>query len=221
MYEWRGPVADAIDPRPTVARTEQYPGRIWSVRTDDVEWTPGQVIQRDYVVHTGAVGIIALDDRDRVLLIRQYRHPVGMYLFEPPAGLLDVDGEDALATAQRELVEEAGLVAADWHVLYDSFTTPGGSSEVFRCYLARAVSLAPGGRALTGEAEESELPWVWVPLDEAKDLVLAGELGNPTSVAGILAAWTARAGGWQSLRPAGAPWPAREAVVASDRSFRG
>jgi len=219
VNDWIGEVADAVEPRPVVASTLQYPGRIWSVRTDDVEWTSEHHIQRDFVVHTGAVGIIALDDAERVLLIRQYRHPVGMALFEPPAGLLDVDGESPLATAKRELLEEAGVLAKSWNVLYDSFTTPGGSSETFRCFLARGLSAAPKGRVMTGEAEESDLPQVWVPLDEAKELVLAGKIGNPTAVTGILAAWAARAGGWTSLRDEDAPWPARTAVEANGRVF--
>ena len=219
MEQWLGPVVDTAEAKQVLQRETQYPGRIWSVRTDHVAWSPDRSIARDYVVHPGAVGVIALNDRDEVFLIRQYRHPVGMFLFEPPAGLLDVAGEPPLATAKRELLEEAGLQATQWHVLYDSFTTPGGSSEVFRCYLARGVSPAPQGRPLTGEAEEGELPWLWLPLDEAKDLVLAGKLQNPTAVAGILAAWAARAGGWSSLRPADDPWPARTLVCQTDRVF--
>lgn len=218
---WTGEVGDAVDPKPILSSTPRYDGRIWSVRTDEVQWSEDTVIHRDFTVHTGAVGIIALDSDDRVLLVRQYRHPVGMYLFEPPAGLLDVAGEPPLETAQRELLEEAGLTAQTWHVLYDCFTTPGGSTEAFRCFLARDLSLAPSGRSLTGEAEESELPQAWVPLDEAKDLVLAGKVQNPTAVSGILAAWSARAEGWANVRTADAPWPAREALLDTGRVFLG
>lgn len=216
---WSRDVRDAVDPKPIVSTTMRYEGPIWAVRSDAVEWSPDHVMYRDFTVHSGAVGIIALDNNDRVLLIRQYRHPVGMYLFEPPAGLLDVPTESPLDTARRELIEEAGLEAQSWHVLYDSFTTPGGSSETFRCFLARGLRPAPGGRQMTGEAEESDLPQVWVDLDEAKDLVLAGSLQNPTSVAGILAAWVARASGWSTLRDPSVDWPAREAVSQSGRVF--
>jgi ADP-ribose pyrophosphatase len=102
-------------------------------------------------------------------------------------------------------VEEAGFAATRWHVLVDYANSPGGSSEVFRCYLARGLSPVPGGRTLTGEAEEAHLPRAWVDLDVARDLVLAGRLTNPTAVAGILAAWASRAGGWPRCgRPS--PW---------------
>lgn len=217
--DWAGPVGDAVEAHPVVASVERFHGRIWSVRSDTVDFgRPGaEPVVRDLVVHPGAVGILALDAADRVLLVRQYRHPVGMYLFEPPAGLLDTGGESPLETARRELVEEAGLVAEDWHVLVDYFNSPGGTTEAFRCFLARGLSPAPGGRTHTGEAEEHDLPQAWVPLDEAVGLVLAGRLHNPTAVCGILAAAAARAGGWAALRPADAPWPSRDAVVATGR----
>jgi len=210
---WTGPVADSDVDHRVVDRSEVFAGRKWAVRTDRVD-IDGHVVARDYVVHTGAVGIIAIDGADRVLLIRQYRHPVGRARSEPPAGLLDEAGEPPLATARRELLEEAGVEADDWHVLVDVLTTPGGSSETLRIYLARGLRPAVGGRVHTGEAEEMSLPQAWVPLDEARDLVLGGAVQNPTSVAGILAAWASRADGWTSLRPADAPWPARDRVVA-------
>ena len=208
---WRGPVADADTDAEVSRRVERFHGRVWNVRTDTVN-IGGDVVDRDYVVHTGAVGIIALDEADRVLLIRQYRHPVGRSLFEPPAGLLDVVGEEPLLTAQRELLEEAGYEAATWNVLVDFLMSPGGSTETFRAYLARDLVPAAGGRARTGEAEESFLPRVWVPLDEARDLVLSGAVQNPAAVAGVLAAWVARDEGWRPLRPADSSWPVRERV---------
>ena len=208
---WTGPVADADTDAEVSARTLRFHGRVWDVRTDTVE-IGGSVVDRDYVVHTGAVGVIALDDDDRVLLIRQYRHPVARSLFEPPAGLLDVVGEDPLATAQRELDEEAGYRAVTWHVVVDFLMSPGGSTETFRTYLARDLSALEGGRARTGEAEEANLPQAWVPLDQARDLVLSGAIQNPAAVAGVLAAWVARQEGWRTLRPADSPWPVRERV---------
>jgi 8-oxo-dGTP pyrophosphatase MutT (NUDIX family) len=217
--QWDGPVRDGGEPLPVDAREVRFNGRVWSVVTDDVRFgePDGPAVRRDVVLHPGAVAVIALDDHDRVLLIRQYRHPVGRYLFEPPAGLLDVAGEPPLATAQRELAEEAGITASHWAVLVDQYMSPGGMSEAIRVYLARGLAPLPGGRPYTGEAEEAHLPQAWVPLDQARDLVLAGEVGSPTTVSGVLAAWAARAGGWSGLRPADAPWPARDALLASDR----
>src|SRR6185312_6625482 len=118
----------------------RFEGRVWSVRTDVVDLADGQQVERDVIAHPGAVGIIALDDHLDVLLVRQYRHPVGALLWEPPAGLLDVEGEDPLDAAARELYEEAGYRAREWAVLADTFTSPGGSDEAVRIYLARGLS---------------------------------------------------------------------------------
>jgi len=202
---WRGEVADVADPALLLESVTAYEGRIWSVRTDRVQLPDGIIVERDVLDHPGAVGVVVMDESDRVLLIRQYRQPVGGYLFEMPAGLRDVRGEPPLVTAQRELAEEAGLSASTWHVLVDYFNSPGGSTEAFRCYLARGLSPLPGGRTSTGEAEEAFLPQVWLPLDQAVDLVLRGDLHNPTAVSGILAAAAARDRGWESLRPADTP----------------
>lgn len=215
--DWSGEVADAAAEVPIVESHLRHRGGVWDVRSDVIDFA-GQRITRDVVVHPGAVGVLALDEADRVLLIRQYRHPVGRYLFEPPAGLLDHAGEQPLVAAKRELLEEAGYEAADWHVLVDFANSPGGSSETFRCYLARGLTAHPEGRQHTGEAEESDLPQAWLGLDEARTAVLAGRLQNPTTVVGVLAAWSARATGWDTLRPAEDPWPLREYVVDSGRT---
>ncbi|MSO26997.1 MAG: NUDIX hydrolase [Candidatus Nanopelagicales bacterium] len=214
--EWAGLVADVCEPRPIVSSAKQFTGRIWSVRTDSVNFD-GQLIERDILVHLGAVAIIAIDDQDRVLLIRQYRHPVAMALFEPPAGLLDISGESPQVTAARELAEESGYQAASWQVLVDFLNSPGGSSEAIRVYLARGLTPLVGGRAPTGEAEEAYLPRVWVPLEAAKDLVMTGAIGSPSAVCGILAAWAARESGWTNLRPANGPWPVRDLLLAQGR----
>lgn len=211
-----GPIGDEFDPQPVVDTVERFAGLRWSIRTDHVTLPHGETVVRDLQVHPGAVGILAIDDDDRVLLVRQYRHPVGEWLWEPPAGLMDMAGEDALSTAQRELIEEAGLEADDWHVLADWYNSPGGSTEGFRCFLARGLREVPGGRP-PGTGEETDLPAAWVPLDEAVALVLGGRLANPTSVAGILAAAAARASGWEGLRPGDAPWPMRHNLLASGR----
>ncbi|MDP4805235.1 MAG: hypothetical protein NWR45_09805, partial [Candidatus Nanopelagicales bacterium] len=82
--EWAGDVSDTPQGNPVEATRELYSGRVWSVRSDLVDFGTS-THQRDVLIHPGAVAIIALDEHDRVLLIRQYRHPVAMYLFEPPA----------------------------------------------------------------------------------------------------------------------------------------
>jgi ADP-ribose pyrophosphatase len=214
---WTGPVADEPDDsRPILARTTEFDGRVWSVVRDRVQFDERDAV-RDVLIHPGAVAVIAVDDQDRVLLIRQYRHPVAMYLFEPPAGLLDVEGELAHVTAVRELAEEAGVEAARWNVLVDLFNSPGGSSEAIRIYLAQDLRALPGGRLHTGEAEEAHLPQAWVPLDEAVELVMGGQIGSPSGVAGILALAAVRHRGEGLLRPVGAPWDPRTWLEANSR----
>lgn len=214
--EWHGEIADGGDELPVASRQVAYEGRIWSVVTDTVDF--GQsVATRDVVIHPGAVAVIALDDDDRVLLIRQYRHPVGQYLFEPPAGLMDTLEESGWQTAQRELAEEAGYRATEWYVLLDMYLSPGGTSEAIRIFLARGLEPLPGGREHTGEAEEHHLPRAWVPLDEARDLVMHGRIGSPTAATGILAAAAARESDWSTLRAPDSPWAARERLVRTHR----
>jgi len=209
-------IADSFEPAAVLGQTSRFIGQRWDVVSDEVRLDHGEVVVRDYLVHPGAVGIIAIDDDERVLLIRQYRHPVGFFLWEPPAGLMDAAGEGALATAQRELYEEAGYEADNWHVLADWFNSPGGSSEGFRCFLARGVTEVTGGRPARS-AEETDLPMRWVPLRAAVDLVFAGRIQNPTAVTGLLAAWAARGRDWQDLRPGDAAWSSRAELLAAER----
>jgi len=186
-------------------------GRVIRVRTDVVDLPGGDRVTRDVVEHPGAVGVIALDDAERVLLVQQYRHAAGHLLWEPPAGLLDVSGEDPLAAASRELAEEAGQAAVRWDVLVDAFTTPGMSNEAVRIYLARDLTVV---ERPPGEGEERDMPIRWVPLDEAVRAVFAGALHNPMAAIGLLAAQIARRDGFALLRPAGADWPAWAAAKA-------
>ncbi|MFF9089367.1 NUDIX domain-containing protein [Streptomyces sp. NPDC014991] len=180
-----------------------------SVRTDDVVMPDGSVVSRDYQVHPGSVAVLALDDEDRVLLINQYRHPVRHKLWEIPAGLLDVPGENPLHAAQRELYEEAHVEAGDWRVLTDVYTTPGGCDEAVRIFLARNLSEA-GQERFEAEHEETDMEHARVPVKELVRRVLAGDVHNNCLVVGVLSLVAARGGdGLDALRPADAPWPAR------------
>ena len=152
-----------------------YKGRVWDIRSERFA-LEGDALTRDFMDHTGAVAVLALDDRDRVLLIKQYRHPVRMREWELPAGLLDIRGESPLVAAQRELAEEADLVAESWDLLSEFMTSPGGSNEVLRVYLARGVSAAPEVFART--EEEAGIEVRWVPLDDIVDAVLSRDLQN-------------------------------------------
>ncbi|MFP1629604.1 NUDIX domain-containing protein [Streptomyces sp. 5K101] len=186
-----------------------FRGNKTSVRTDDVVMPDGAVVKRDYQVHPGSVAVLALDEEGRVLVLRQYRHPVRHKLWEIPAGLLDVPGENPLHAAQRELYEEAHVKAEDWRVLTDVYTTPGGCDEAVRIFLARDLSAADGERFEVAE-EEADMELDRVPLEELVRAVLAGDLHNTCLVVGVLSAVAARAGeGFDALREAQAPWPAR------------
>ena len=207
--------ADRFVPAPVTATETVHSGRVWDVVRDTVDLSAaglgtGQVV-REYQRHPGAVGVLALDDEGRVLLLSQYRHPVGHVLHELPAGLLDVPGEDPAAAAARELAEEADLRAGTWHVLLDWYFSPGGSDEAFRLFLARDLSPVPEDERHVRSEEEAGMVATWLPLEEARDAVLAGALHNPGTVTGLLAGWAAREAGWATLRPADAPWPSHRA----------
>jgi 8-oxo-dGDP phosphatase len=176
-------------------------GRIVTVRTDAVALPDGEVICREVVEHPGAVAIVALDERDRVLLIRQYRHPAAATLWEIPAGLRDVHGESLVETARRELLEEAGCRATDWRVLADYLSSPGISTERLRVFLARGLTVVPAEqREYVRQHEEAYLTVAWVPLDEAVQGILSGDLHNGVAMVGILSAFAARTGGFRALR---------------------
>jgi ADP-ribose pyrophosphatase len=194
-----GGPGDGPAPRPVLAHTDLHHGKIWDLVSETVDLGVSQVV-REYIAHPGAVAVIALDAQDRVLLLQQYRHPVRAELWEPPAGLRDVDGEAPHLTAARELAEEADLRAGTWHLLAEFFTTPGGSDEQILVYLARDVQPVPEDERFVREDEEAGMVPLWVPLDEAVEAVLAGRLHSPSAVVGVLAAAAARDRGWTTLR---------------------
>ncbi|MDO5722097.1 MAG: NUDIX hydrolase [Actinomycetaceae bacterium] len=180
---------------------------------EDVISVPGEEakLTRHYVAHPGAVAVVALRESSspsglEVALIDQYRHPVQAKLWEIPAGLLDIEGEDPLQAAKRELWEEANLEAASWQVLVDYFTSPGGSTEGLRIYLAREVAEVAEEAAFDRRGEEATMTLRWVDLDEAVAAIHAGKLHNPSAVVGVLATASARAQQWEPLRPADAAW---------------
>ncbi|MUK03540.1 NUDIX domain-containing protein [Vibrio cholerae] len=199
---------DEQSPRRLLGTTTVYEGRVWDVVSEQFTLTDdGETITRDFIRHPGAVAVLVLNDQGQVLLLRQYRHPVRMALWEIPAGLLDEEGEDFVDAAARELAEEADLTAAHWHVLVDLFLSPGSSSEALRVYLARGVGDVPAADRHTRTHEEAEIELRWVDLDAAVDAVLEGRIHSPSAVAAVLAARVARENGFVGLRPATIPWP--------------
>jgi ADP-ribose pyrophosphatase len=199
-------IKDVPEQWPVLASDTLARGRLVTVRTDKVRMPGGNLAERDVVLHPGAVAVLALDETGQVLLIRQYRHPVSKLLWEIPAGLRDVAGEPLLATAQRELLEEAGYRARTWRVLADYYSSPGFTDERLRIFLARDLELVPAAeRDFEPEDEETQLVLAWLPLDEAVGRVLAGDLHNSAAALGILAGYAARSQGYDRLRPADAP----------------
>ena len=186
-------------------------GFVSSFVDEEVETPSGETMRRQYVTHPGAVGVVAWrEESDDVAVVRQYRHPVRMELVEIPAGLLDLDGEEYVVAAQRELAEEAELAADRWDVLVDTCTTPGACEESLRIFLARGLRPADRPEGFVLEGEEAHMTWEFIPRAALVDAVLAGECQNPSLVAGILALETARLSGrLDDLRPADAPWPIR------------
>ena len=193
-------------------------GRVCNFIEETVQPPTGEPFTRQFISHPGAVGIIALDDDDRVAVVHQYRHPVGLSLVEPPAVLLDVDGEDHLAAAQRELAEEVQLEADQWRVLVDVVTSPGGSEESARVYLATGLHDAPHPDGFVPEDEEAHMQVGWEPFEALVDGVLQGRLQSPLLVAGIMSLAAARGTGrMDQLRDPRAPWPVRDVHARLDR----
>jgi 8-oxo-dGDP phosphatase len=189
----------------TVSRTERYAGPIFTVYTDQVTMSGGGTATRDVVENKGAVGVVAVDDVGRVVLIKQYRHPIRRQLWELPAGLRDVTGESMVLAAARELAEEADLHAARYDLLIDLHTSPGFADEMIRLFLARDLSPVPDGERHERTDEEADIEIAWFDLDEAVAMVLRGEITNAATAGGLLAAARARDDGWATLRPAGTP----------------
>lgn len=197
---------DAAERWPVASSAELMSGAIIGVRRDMVQMPDGETAGREVVEHPGAVAVVAIDKAGRVLLIRQYRHPVSALLWEIPAGLRDVAGEPPLVTAERELLEEAGYRAADWSVLADFFSSPGISTERLRIFLASGLTEVPAAqRTYLRRHEEAQLVVAWLSLDEAVARFLAGDLLNGVTAVGILSAYAAAKDGFAPLRGADAP----------------
>ncbi|WP_370629958.1 NUDIX domain-containing protein [Tessaracoccus sp. OS52] len=192
-------------------------GRVSSFVNEEVRTPSGELIQRQYLTHPGAVAVLAWDEEaDTVACLRQYRHPVRMELVEIPAGLLDLDGEDWVVAAQRELTEEIELAASKWQVLVDMCSTPGACEESLRIYLARGLSATARPEGFELEGEEAHMTWEWVSRSELTQAVFDGRCQSPSLVVGVLALESAILGGrTEALRPAMSPWPIRERLPAT------
>ena len=155
-----------------------------TVTIRDVEVPSGEIVERVVIDHPGAVGVVPLIGGD-VLLIEQYRAPMEGAVLEIPAGKLDTEPPDPLATAQRELEEEVGYVAGRLTYLSEIWTAVGFTNERIGLFLGE--DLEPGVRTPMGH-EETAARIVRMPFLAAVDMVLSGEIADAKSVAGILLA---------------------------------
>jgi ADP-ribose pyrophosphatase len=178
-------ITDEAAPQRVVETELVFEGRVWDIRRDRFVYGEHEIV-REYMDHPGAVAILAMDDDERVLLIQQYRHPIGQREWELPAGLLDVEGEDPLEAAKRELGEEVDLVADDWSSLVDFHPSPGGSNELIRIFLAKGLTASTS--AFDRSEEEADIRKLWVSLDEAVASVLEGRIHNSILMLAVLAA---------------------------------
>jgi ADP-ribose pyrophosphatase len=180
-----------------------YEGRVITLVKDTVAMPGGGEGVREVVHHPGAVAVVALDEQDRVVMLRQFRHPAGGYLWELPAGLRDADGEPPLETAKRELAEEVQLAAERWSLLSTYFSSSGFCDERVLVYLAEGLSDVDRPEGFTVEHEELDMEVRRVPLAEAVQRVFDGGVCNAAAVVGLLAAAQVRAAA-PRLRPADA-----------------
>jgi 8-oxo-dGDP phosphatase len=164
----------------------------FAVRRDEIS-RPGhdERFGRLVVEHPGAVVVLAVDERERALVLRQYRHPAGLRFVELPAGLLDVPGEDPVVAARRELREEALLEADDWELLNTLYPSPGLSAERIDIFLARGLRTATDRDDFEPEHEEADMTRHWVPVRDLVEAVLARRLADgPLALAVLTYAMT-------------------------------
>jgi 8-oxo-dGTP pyrophosphatase MutT (NUDIX family) len=171
----------------TVSHDTVYRG-FSTVHRDEVRMPDGRTAVREYVEHDDAVAVVPLLDDGSVLLLRQYRHPVGRYVLEIPAGKMDVAGEDPAETGRRELVEEAGHTADELVPLVTFENSAGWSTERTHLFLGRRLRPATRPDGFEPEAEEADMEIVRLPLADAVAMARAGELSDAKTLVGLLLA---------------------------------
>jgi len=184
-------VADVAQDWPVERSEDLYRSDMPFALRADVVRRPGagdeEPFTRVVLEHPGAVVVLAVDDDERVLCLRQYRHPARMRMLELPAGLLDVAGEEPRAAAGRELLEEAGLAATDWTPLTSAYSSPGISSELIHYFLARGLSGADRGDFVAAH-EEADMELLWVPFDDLLAACLDGRVSDAPVLVAVLTA---------------------------------
>jgi 8-oxo-dGTP pyrophosphatase MutT (NUDIX family) len=160
-------------------RTSIFKGKVIDLGLEQVRLPTGRDVQLEVIRHPGGAAVVAVDERQRVCLLRQYRHAAGGWLWELPAGKID-PGEGPAATAERELAEEAGLFAASWDSLGYLHSSPGVFTEVIHLYLARGLSEIDLGH----EADEV-IEVHWFPLADALIWCADGNITDAKTLIGL------------------------------------
>jgi 8-oxo-dGTP pyrophosphatase MutT (NUDIX family) len=169
--------------KPTpVASKPIHQGGVVTISCETLRYANGREHTLDFVRHPGAAAVVAVDDENRVCVVRQYRHGIGDFLWEIPAGKLD-PGEAPAACAVRELAEETGVSATLWTAMGVFLPAPGLFTEVIHLYLARGLHL---GVAAPDVDEELELQWL--PFDDAVDKVRRGEWNDGKTALALMRA---------------------------------
>lgn len=158
-----------------------YDGKIVHLEVDRVRLPNGHQTIREVIRHQGAVVMLAVDEEQQVLLVRQYRYPVGRILMELPAGKLD-PGEEPLACARRELEEETGYAASSWRQLGSVWTTPGFTDEIIHVFLAGGLEPVEGASPDEDEFLES----LRFPMPEVEEMIRRGKIQDAKTLAAIL-----------------------------------
>jgi len=172
--------ADQVNRRMAESIRNVFKGRVLTLNLEQVRLPNGRVAELEIAHHPGGAAVVALDASGRVCLLRQFRHAAGGWLTELPAGKLD-DGEPPLECAQRELAEEAGMLARRWDRLGEYFSSPGVFTEVIHLFLARDLE------ATEARPEEHEVfEASWIPLEEAVALAAGGQLHDAKTLIGLL-----------------------------------
>lgn len=183
-------LADQPESWPVVASADLYRSDwVMSLRSDTIHapGSPDATFDRLVLEHPGAVVVLALDDDEQVLCLRQYRHPARRRFVELPAGLCDVDGEEPEEVARRELLEEAGLEAGEWTHLTSAYSSPGILAEVMHFYLARELTAAHRGD-FEARHEEADMETFWVPFGDLLAAAVDGRVGDAPLVLAVLLA---------------------------------
>ena len=186
-------VRDRPDSWPVVQEEVPYEIGYLRLSHETIEAPDGSTHERAVVRPNGAVAVLAIDEDDRVLLVAQYRHPVGMRLAELVAGTLDVAGETPVEAAARELAEEAELAAEQWSSLLRLTATPGYSSEQWEVFTATDLRPIADHERVERHGEEAGIEQWWLPFEDAVEAVLSGAISDALSVAAVLAERTRRA----------------------------